>query len=318
MGMDDLLALDLGSGTAQQTEVGTQIQGQGVLLEKTFAQEAKDAGAQSALNNTLFDTSTASAVITTESDEKTLKAYRTLCVKNDGVLYEDSVLQLGIKSQWTPGKGRLAIYHGNKTSAPLSHYSVDIEDESGGGEMLFSLNALALPSDELAPGKQTIQLCNDIACKAPKRSTLRLVVRYRSAEGKNVTLRLSLPLHALKFCEPLLLDAASFFAAWKAISGEPREFQKVIQVQPNVANDGELIASVVRALRLSVLSGIDPLPSNLVAAGNFVAAASGIKAPVLLRIETNAAAQAMRVSVRTQNAALTASVAEAVVAQFEK
>ena len=43
---------------------------------------------------------------------------RFVC-KNNGVLYENDIIQIGIKSEFRQNLGRIGVFYGNKTSMPL-------------------------------------------------------------------------------------------------------------------------------------------------------------------------------------------------------
>lgn len=44
--------------------------------------------------------------------------YRFVC-KNNGVLFENDLIQIGVKCEFRTNLGRLALFYGNKTSVPL-------------------------------------------------------------------------------------------------------------------------------------------------------------------------------------------------------
>ncbi len=48
--------------------------------------------------------------------------YRRLCLVNEGVLYEDGTLQIGIKTEFSREMGRLMFYYGNSSMSPLSSF----------------------------------------------------------------------------------------------------------------------------------------------------------------------------------------------------
>lgn len=44
--------------------------------------------------------------------------FRFVC-KNNGVLFENDVIQIGVKSEFRQNLGRLGLFYGNKTTQPL-------------------------------------------------------------------------------------------------------------------------------------------------------------------------------------------------------
>lgn len=51
---------------------------------------------------------------------------RFIC-KNNGVLFENDLLQIGVKSEYRQNLGRLGIFYGNKTSFQFSGFSIDTQ-----------------------------------------------------------------------------------------------------------------------------------------------------------------------------------------------
>lgn len=51
--------------------------------------------------------------------------YRFIC-KNNGVLFENDLLQIGVKTEFRANLGRLGIFYGNKTSFQFTGFQVDV------------------------------------------------------------------------------------------------------------------------------------------------------------------------------------------------
>lgn len=47
--------------------------------------------------------------------------FRFVC-KNNGVLFENDLIQIGVKSEFRQNLGRLGLFYGNKTSAALQNF----------------------------------------------------------------------------------------------------------------------------------------------------------------------------------------------------
>lgn len=43
--------------------------------------------------------------------------------KNNGVLFENELLQIGVKSEYRQNLGRLGLFYGNKTQTPLTNFN---------------------------------------------------------------------------------------------------------------------------------------------------------------------------------------------------
>ena len=46
--------------------------------------------------------------------------------KNNGVLFENDLLQIGVKSEYREDLGRLWVFYGNKTTFQLNAFCVDV------------------------------------------------------------------------------------------------------------------------------------------------------------------------------------------------
>jgi AP-2 complex subunit alpha len=208
--------------------------------------------------------------------------YDKLTYNAEGVLYEDVQIQIGIKSKYQGHLGQLAIYMGNKVSAPLTSFTttVNVSDL----EALSASFAKISPST-IAPRTQTQQLLH-IECK--KMFTTPPILTVSFLAGSHQTISIRLPIVITKFFEHVKLGQADFFERWKLIGGPPREAQSVFPVELNAAGQLDIAKNrqVVSGHNLNVLDGIDPNPNNLVAAGVLHMSMEG-KVGCLLRVEPN-------------------------------
>ena len=51
--------------------------------------------------------------------------YRFIC-KNNGVLFENDLLQIGVKAEFRQNLGRIGLYYGNKTSFPFVAFMPEV------------------------------------------------------------------------------------------------------------------------------------------------------------------------------------------------
>ncbi|KAF8898739.1 adaptin N terminal region-domain-containing protein [Infundibulicybe gibba] len=176
------------------------------------------------------------------------------------VLYEDVQIQVGVKSRYQGHIGQLAVYIGNKISAPLTSFTavVSISDPT---HSLLSISFLA---------------------------------------GSHQTIAIRLPIVVTKFFEHVKLGQAEFFERWKLIGGPPRESQSVFPIELTATGQLDLTKhrQVVSGHRLGILDDIDPNPSNLVAAGVLHMSVEG-KVGCLLRLEPNRDAKLCRLTLRS-------------------
>jgi len=200
----------------------------------------------------------------------------------EGVLYEDDQVQIGVKSRYQGHIGQLAVYVGNKVSAPLTSFTTTIYVSDPDA---LSVTFAKMPPSVISPRAQTQQLLH-IECKKMFTSPPILSISYLAGSHQTVTVRL--PIVITKFFEHVKLGQSDFFERWKLIGGPPREAQSVFPLELSSAGQLDLDKHrrVVSGHRLNLLDGIDPNPNNLVAAGVLHMAVEG-KVGCLLRLEPN-------------------------------
>lgn len=209
-----------------------------------------------------------------------------LVYHNEGVLYEDGQLQVGIKSEFHGHLGRVALFFGNKISVPLESFTatIDVDDSDA-----LSVTFPKIPTSHISAMSQIQQLVH-VECKDLFHSPPILKISYLA--GSLQTINLRLPIFLSKFIEPVHLGAGDFFERWKQIGGPPREQQKIFGIR--LGADGKVETEkhrkVVGGTKFGVLDGIDPNPINIVAAGVLHMSTAG-KVGCLLRLEPNTAAK---------------------------
>ncbi|KAG6842206.1 hypothetical protein C0991_000176 [Blastosporella zonata] len=200
----------------------------------------------------------------------------------EGVLYEDDQVQIGVKSRYQGHLGQLAIYIGNKVSAPLTSFTTAIHlDDSDALSVTFA----KMPPSIIGPRTQTQQLLH-VECKQMFSIPPILTVSYLAGSHQAISIRL--PIVVTKFFEHVKLGPADFFERWKLIGGPPREDQAIFPINLNSGGELDLIKhrQIVSGHRLNVLDDVDPNPNNLVAAGVLHMSVEG-KVGCLLRLEPN-------------------------------
>lgn len=256
-----------------------------------IANEASDevAQARSRANSSLNDVATSNTpaalppdIQYTHGHEKWLSR---LVYNSEGILYEDSQLQIGLKSEYHAHEGRIALYFGNKISVPFSSLTVTIESLTPD---TLTCNLQKIPPATLNAATQ-IQQVVTLECKAFFDQCPVLRVSYLA--GSMQTLTLKLPVWVNKFMETAQLDTQAFFDRWKAIGGPPREAQVIFPCRLSSSGDVDVSRNkkVIKGLRFGVLENVDPNPNNVVAASVFYTTTG--KVGCLLRLEPNSAAK---------------------------
>ncbi|KAI0033181.1 adaptin N terminal region-domain-containing protein [Vararia minispora EC-137] len=220
--------------------------------------------------------------------------FEKLTYTNEGVLYEDVQLQVGIKSRYQGNLGQLAIYMGNKLSAPFTSFTtkVDVDDPEA-----VSVSFAKMPPSTIASRTQSQQILH-VECKKPFTTPPVLTISFLAGALQTVALRL--PVVLSKFVEPVTLGQAEFFERWKLIGGPPREAQSVftIPLAPTGNLDSDKHRAVVAGHHMAILPNVDPNLNNLVGAGVLHMSTDG-KVGCLLRLEPNQEAKLCRITVRS-------------------
>ena len=208
--------------------------------------------------------------------------FEKLTYCDEAILYEDVQIQVGIKSRYQAHIGQLAVYIGNKISAPLTGFTtkVDVDDPEA-----LSVTFAKMPAAMVGPRSQSQQILH-VECKKVFTTPPILTVSFLA--GSHQTIALRLPVVITKFIEPVILGATDFFERWRLIGGPPREAQGVFLISLN--KGGELNhdrhKEVVSGQKFSILSDVDPNTNNLVGAGILHTSVDG-KVGCLLRLEPN-------------------------------
>ena len=248
---------------------------------------------------------------------------RKLNAADNGLLYEDPFLQIGVKSQWQANQGRVMLYLGNKHGAELTEFSLQLrsgspaDTASGAGP---GLQTRLAPVPSSLGAKKQVQVLLELAATSAFETPPTLALRYAVADtgsvhSQNVTL--DTPFGCHKFTQPWQSDGqpGAFFAKWRELTQKAQKVE-VARANGSVAGIGG-VADALRSVRLTPHPGLDPNPKNVVAAG-IVPYAQAPGTTVMVRVESDANdAAVFRVTVAADDAATAAGVLRAVVSVIE-
>ena len=80
--------------------------------------------------------------------------FRFIC-KNNGVLFENDLLQIGVKSEYRQNLGRVGVFYGNKTSFQFTAFCVDISEPNQLSSHILLIRYRILPNYCTCPYKRT-------------------------------------------------------------------------------------------------------------------------------------------------------------------
>ncbi|KAL5270711.1 hypothetical protein ACHWQZ_G001407 [Mnemiopsis leidyi] len=224
-----------------------------------------------------------------EAAQPNFKAF--ICSRNNGILFENEIIQIGVKSEFTGFEGKLQVFYGNKSPLPLQGFNTTlfISPKDQPSLRLEGQKVTLL----ISAGAQIPQTIKATAVAAFGETPL-LQISF-SAAGTAHTMVLRLPLLVNKFCKGTGMGAQDFFMRWKNLNLPAQECQKVFKASRPMDND--LVKGKVQGFGFQVLEGVDPKPDNLVGAGIIVC--EGSQVGCLLRLEPSKPAQMYRMTVRS-------------------
>ncbi|KAI5644256.1 AP-2 complex subunit alpha-2 [Phthorimaea operculella] len=226
--------------------------------------------------------------------------------KNNGVLFENELIQIGVKSEFRQNLGRIGLFYGNKTQFPIQNVRPELHWTD-----LHKLNVQMKPMEPvLEAGAQIQQMltaeCIEDFSDAPSMSVSFV---YNNVPQK-ITMKLPLTLN--KFFEPTEMNGESFFARWKNLGGEQQRAQKIFKAQGAI----DLVATRTKlaGFGMQLLDGIDPNPDNFVLAG--IVHTRVQQVGCLARLEPNKQAQMYRLTVRSSKETVSQEVCNLLADQF--
>lgn len=206
--------------------------------------------------------------------------YEKLFFADEGVLFEDAQIQVGVRAEYRGFLGVVKLYFLNKSSFSIGSFTTTLDNKSAPNLKLDNKN---LPESNVGANSQTQQTVVSTCIGAfPEAPTIR--ISYLAGALQAYTLRLPILPH--RFMDPSELSAEDFFKRWRQIGGAPKEAQNTFSLKTSASsiNDAH-VREVVNGFGWKILSNVDPNPGNLV--GCAVLQTEGGKTGCLLRLEPN-------------------------------
>lgn len=244
----------------------------------------------------------------TSNNVNFVDAKKFVC-KSNGVLFENDLIQIGVKSEFRQNLGRLGLFYGNKTSAPLTSF---IPTLLWNEEQNAKLNVQMKPVEPvLEAGAQIKQMVN-AECVDDYTDTPNIIINF-SCNKVPHKITIKLPLMMNKFFEPTEMNGESFFARWKNLGNTNQQrSQKIFKATSPM--DLQATRSKLIGFGMQLLDGIDPNPDNFVCAG--IIHMKTQQVGCLLRLEPNKNAQMYRLTVRSSKESVSVELCDLLVDQF--
>uniref|UniRef100_H2Z4L5 AP-2 complex subunit alpha n=1 Tax=Ciona savignyi TaxID=51511 RepID=H2Z4L5_CIOSA len=242
------------------------------------------------------------------STESTEHANRPFMFKNSGVLFENALIQVGVKCEFKEQYGRVGLFFGNKTGNQLQNFAAAVSlAQTNPHNPQINVATQKEPPSQIDGGAQVQHFIN-LECISMFSGSPNLQLRYQhSSAPQQVTLKL--PVIINKFMEGVDMNSGDFFSRWKQLGQPTQETQKIFQARHPI--DTEAARTKLTGFGMCALTNVDPNPENLVGSGIIKTKTSQIGC--LLRLEPNKQAKMYRLTVRSsvgEAAALICSMLE--------
>ena len=201
--------------------------------------------------------------------------YKALYFANDGVLFEDAQLQVGVRAEYRGHLGVIKLYFTNKSSFSIGSFTVTVDNPT---KDCLKIDTKAMADSKVDAQGQTIMT---IVITSLKPFVDSPTVRVSYLAGALQAYTLKLPVLPHRFMDPSDLSAEDFFKRWRQIgNANGMEAQDTFEVRS--FGDAQ---SVLQTHGFKVLQGVDPNKTNLVGCG--VYQSEGGKMGCLVRLEPN-------------------------------
>ncbi|VEN64083.1 unnamed protein product [Callosobruchus maculatus] len=229
--------------------------------------------------------------------------------KNNGVLFENDLIQIGIKSEFRQNLGRLGLFYGNKTSASLQSFSSTL---SWPDENATKLSVQMKPVEPVLEAGAQIQQMINAECIDDYTDAPVIIVSF-TCNKVSYKITVKLPLTINKFFEPTEMNGESFFARWKNLGNTNQQrSQKIFKASSPM--NLQVARTKIMGFGMQLLDGIDPNPDNFVCAG--IIHMRSQQVGCLLRLEPNKNAQMYRLTVRSSKESVSVEICDLLSEQF--
>ena len=203
--------------------------------------------------------------------------FHRLYFADEGVLFEDAQLQVGVRAEYRGHLGVIKIYFQNKSSFPIGSFTTTLDNKSAPN---LKIDTKGLPESNVAANSQT-QMTVVCTCVSPFGEAPTIRISYLAGALQAYTLKLPILPH--RFMDPSDLSAEDFFKRWRQIGAGNMEAQNTFGVKSGGQLDIASMNEIVTKLGWKILESVDPKQENVV--GCAVWQKEGGKVGCLCRVE---------------------------------
>ncbi|RMZ88527.1 hypothetical protein DV736_g4245, partial [Chaetothyriales sp. CBS 134916] len=184
--------------------------------------------------------------------------YNRLYFANEGVLYADAQIQVGVRAEYRGHLGVVKLYFHNKAAFSIGSFTTTLDNQSSA---TLKIDTKALPDSSIGPESQTQQT---IVCTSTGPFAEPPTMRLSYLAGALQAYTLRLPILPHRFMDPSDLSADDFFKRWRQIGAGPMEAQAAFGLRDPAAElDLSFMRHTVAAFRWQLLDNVDPNPKNV-------------------------------------------------------
>ncbi|KKK14588.1 putative AP-2 adaptor complex subunit alpha, partial [Aspergillus rambellii] len=217
--------------------------------------------------------------------------FNRLYFSDEGVLFEDAQIQVGLRSEFRAHMGVVKIYITNKSSFSIGSLTTTLDNRAAPN---LKIDSKSLPEPTVPAAGQTQQTLF-FEARGPFSDAPTIRISYLAGALQAYTLQLPILMH--RYMEASSLSAEDFFKRWRQIGGGPLEIQNTFGLVAKAGNITEAFTRrLVEGFGWKILDGVDPNPTNLVGCAVYQFATG--KTGCLLRLEPNYDRKMYRITVR--------------------
>ena len=203
--------------------------------------------------------------------------FKRLYFADEGILFEDAQIQIGLRAEYRGHLGVVKIYFLNKSAYPIGSFTTTLDNSLSTGKLKIDTKSLPESNVNAEGQAQMTVVCT---CLAPFNDAPTIRVSYLAGALQAYTLKLPVLPH--RFMDPSELSAEDFFKRWRQLGSGEMEAQATFGTKGGDLDLGGM-REVVGKLGWKVLQGVDPKGENVV--GCSVWQREGGKVGCLLRVE---------------------------------
>ncbi|XP_030053830.1 AP-2 complex subunit alpha-1 isoform X1 [Microcaecilia unicolor] len=292
--------------------VGSTAPGAGNLLVDVFSDTPAASTALASEDDDNFLSTGGAAVGASASEDLPIaeadELLNKFVCKNNGVLFENQLLQIGVKSEFRQNLGRMYLFYGNKTSVQFQSFTPTVTYP---GDLQSQLNLQTKPVHPIVEGGAQVQQVLNIECLEDFEEAPLINIKFRyGGTLQNITLKL--PITINKFFQATEMPSQDFFQRWKQLCLPQQEAQKIFKASHLM--DSEVTKAKLLGFGSALLENVDPNPDNYVGAG--IIQTKSVQVGCLLRLEPNHQAQMYRLTLRTSKESVSRQLCKLLAQQF--